>query len=61
MLEKISEEEVFSGKIFSVVHQKMSDGTKTQTWEIAKRSPGVRIIIPQDGKILISKEFRHEK
>lgn len=53
-------EEVFAkGKLFELVHLKQEDG---QVFEIARRAPGVRLIIHDEsaGKILLTKEFRHE-
>lgn len=39
----------------------MRIGDKTRVFEFARRSPGVRIIIPtNDGKILLTKEYRPE-
>lgn len=53
-------EEVFAkGKLFELVHLKQDDG---RVFEIARRAPGVRLIIhdKSQGKILLTKEFRHE-
>lgn len=49
----------YSGKIFEIVHE--PHGTKT--FEIARRAPGTRLIIPtSDGKkLLLTKEFRREQ
>ena len=44
---------VFSGRIFEILQQ----GTKL---EIARRAPGIRLIIIKDNKMLITKEFRRE-
>ena len=46
----------YSGRIIEVIEEK--HGKKT--FEIARRSPGVRALIVKDGKILISREFRTE-
>ncbi len=51
----------YQGKIIEVVQKEVEQGGKTMTFEIARRSPGARLIIPKDGKIILSKEFRHEK
>ena len=50
---------VTKGKIFELVHIKQDDG---RVFEIARRAPGVRLIIhdAEQGKILLTKEFRHE-
>jgi len=53
-------EEVFAkGKLFELVHLKQNDG---RVFEVARRAPGVRLIIHDKdlGKILLTKEFRHE-
>ena len=50
------ETSLFRGKIIEVV-EKDIEGRK---FEIARRSPGVRIIIRDGNKILITKEYRYE-
>lgn len=53
-------EEIFAkGKLFELVHLKQDDG---RVFEVARRAPGVRLIIHDEakGKILLTKEFRHE-
>lgn len=47
---------LFKGRIIEVI-QKEIDG---RTFEIARRSPGVRLIIKDWKKILLTKEYRHE-
>ena len=59
-MELISETVVFQGKLIEVVHQLVKVGDKELTWEIARRSPGVRLIICDQDKILLTKEFRRE-
>lgn len=55
------EEIVYQGKLIEVVHQKMKVGDKEFTMEIARRAPGVRlIIISPDKKVLLAKEYRME-
>lgn len=54
------EEVVYKGKMFEVIKQPMKIGEKRVDFEIARRSPGVRLIIVKDAKILITKEFRTE-
>ncbi|MCX6824203.1 MAG: NUDIX domain-containing protein [candidate division SR1 bacterium] len=56
----IKEEIVFQGKIIEVVQQTVKIGDKELLREIAKRSPGVRLIITDGDKILLTKEFRTE-
>ena len=48
------------GNIIEVVQKEVDLGTKIKTFEYARRSPGVRLIIPVGDKILIPKEFRFE-
>lgn len=53
-------EEIFAkGKLFELVHLKQGDG---RVFEVARRAPGVRLITHDEpaGKILLTKEFRHE-
>ena len=53
-------EEIFAkGRLFELVHLKQDDG---RIFEVARRAPGVRLIIHNKdlGKILLTKEFRHE-
>lgn len=47
------------GKLFELVYQEQSDG---RVFEIARRAPGVRIIIANQSeqRILLTKEFRRE-
>lgn len=55
----VSEEAVFTGRLFEVVHQNQLDG---RNFEIARRAPGVRLIITDRDtqKILLTREFRQE-
>lgn len=53
-------EEVFAkGKLFELVHLRQDDG---RIFEIARRAPGVRLIIHDEvaKKILLTKEYRRE-
>ena len=53
-------EQVFAkGKLFELIHIEQDDG---RVFEIARRAPGVRLIIhdAEQGKILLTREFRHE-
>lgn len=47
------------GRIFTLVQEEQPDG---RTFEIARRAPGVRVIIAdkQKGRVLLTKEFRRE-
>lgn len=58
----LSEQSVFSGRIFDIVHQQVDVGWgKIKTFEKAVRSPGTRlIIIDSENKILLTKEYRIE-
>lgn len=46
----------FHGKIIEVIERQFGD----RTFEIARRSPGVRALIVKDDKILLSREYRTE-
>src|SRR5690348_11852646 len=55
-----SKEEIFArGKLFEVVQLPQENGA---VLEVDRRAAGVRIIIPnkEDGKILLTREFRRE-
>ena len=56
---KLSEEVIKKGKIFELVQITQDDG---RVFEIARRAPGVRLIISDtdNKKILLTKEFRQE-
>ena len=54
------EKVTYQGKIIEVVEQPMQIGGKNIVFEFARRSPGTRLIIPQDGKVILSKEYRPE-
>jgi len=56
----IKEKIVFQWKIIEVVHQTMKIGKHELVFEIAKRSPWVRLIICDKDKILLTKEYRKE-
>ncbi|MEK7648473.1 MAG: NUDIX domain-containing protein [Patescibacteria group bacterium] len=60
-LQKDGPEEVaYKGKIFEIIKQPMKADGKSVVLEIARRSPGVRLIIIKDNQLLITKEFRTE-
>ena len=48
------------GKMIEVVQRAVEQGGATKTFEFARRSPGTRLIIPQEATILLTREFRHE-
>lgn len=56
----MNEKITYRGKIMEVVERKVDIGEKTKIFELARRSPGVRLIIVKDNIIYLSKEFRHE-
>ncbi len=51
------EEVVAKGKLFELVQLHQPDG---RVFEVARRAPGVRLIIHKDGKVLLTKELRRE-
>jgi len=51
---------IFEGSIFEIVKQPMKIGNKIKEFEFARRSPGIRLIIFKDRKLLLTKEFRPE-
>ncbi len=53
-------EVMYSGIIFDIIHQNMQIDDKTETYEVARRSPGVRIMFVKNGRMLIAKEYREE-
>ena len=59
-MQLIKEDIVFQWKIIEVVQQTVKIGDKELLREIAKRSPWVRLIICDEDKILLTKEFRRE-
>lgn len=59
-MKTIKEEIVFQWKIIEVIHQTVTIGNKELVFEIARRSPGVRLIICDKNKILLTREFRKE-
>ncbi len=58
--ENDDEQIVYEGKTFEIVKKKMRGEGKAFAIEIARRSPGVRLIITKEGKILLTKEYRYE-
>lgn len=51
---------VFKGEIFEIVKKPFKTGIKKKIIEVARRSPGTRLIILKENKMLLSKEFRVE-
>lgn len=49
-----------SGRIIEVVEHEVEHKGKKKIFEVARRSPGTRLIIPKGDTILITSEFRHE-
>lgn len=47
-------------KLIQLTTERVGDGDAAYDCEIARRSPGVRVICEQNGRILLSKEFRRE-
>lgn len=58
--ERSDEKVVYEGKIFEVIQKSVKIENQEKTFEIARRSPGVRLIIVKEEKILLAKEFRDE-
>lgn len=56
----LKEKIVFQWKIVEVVHQLVKIDWQELVFEVAKRSPGVRLIICDKNKILLTKEYRKE-
>ncbi|MEK9160944.1 MAG: NUDIX domain-containing protein [Patescibacteria group bacterium] len=50
----------YKGKILEIVEFDVTQGGKSLVFECARRSPGVRLIIPKGDTILLSREERHE-
>ncbi len=56
MMDKI----IFEGKTFEIIERNYRHNNKNFSVEIASRSPGVRIVLVKNNKILLIKEFRFE-
>lgn len=56
----MNEKITYQGKIVEVVEKEVIIGEKTKIFELARRSPGVRLIIIENDTVFLSKEFRHE-
>lgn len=51
---------VYQGKIVEVVETEVKTGSGKKVFELARRSPGVRLIIPQNDSVLLTREYRYE-
>ncbi len=51
---------VFESKFFEIAVQPMKIGAKIVEFEFLRRSPGVRLLIIKDNKMLLNREFRSE-
>lgn len=51
---------VYQDKMIEVVQQIRQTGNTEKVFEFARRSPGTRLIICSEGKILLTKEYRTE-
>lgn len=56
----MNEKITYQGKIVEVVEKEIIINEKVKTFEFARRSPGVRLIIIKNNTVYLSKEFRHE-
>jgi len=54
------EQVVYEGKTFEIVRKVMQGKGKTVTIEMARRSPGVRLIIVRGDNVLLTREYRYE-
>lgn len=50
----------YQGRLIEVVEKEVERNGVAKTFEFARRAPGTRLIIPKDGKIVLTKEYRHE-
>jgi 8-oxo-dGTP pyrophosphatase MutT (NUDIX family) len=51
---------VFQGKLLQIIHTPMQIGEKETIFERAERGPGTRLIIVNNNKVLLTKEYRTE-
>jgi ADP-ribose pyrophosphatase len=51
---------VYQGRIIEVVEKEVEQNGRNKTFEFARRSPGVRLIIQKDQQVLLTREYRHE-
>jgi ADP-ribose pyrophosphatase YjhB (NUDIX family) len=55
------ERSTYRGRIIEVVEREVEVDGQKKTFELARRSPGVRVIIPRDSRVLIACEYRVEQ
>jgi ADP-ribose pyrophosphatase len=51
---------IYQGRILEIVEEETEKDGLKRTFEFVRRAPGVRLIIPKDDGILLSKEHRRE-
>ena len=56
----VKEKVAYIGKTFEIVKKSFKNSKLSVEFEMARRSPGVRLIIINKNKILLTKEFRPE-
>lgn len=56
----MNEKITYQGKIIEIIEKEVTVSEKTKIFELARRSPGVRLIIIENDTVFLSKEFRHE-
>ena len=56
----VKEKVIYAGKTFEITKKYFKNEKLSIEFEIARRSPGVRLIIVKKDKILLTKEFRPE-
>jgi hypothetical protein len=52
--------EIYTGKLFRVMHEEVDLWKKIKTFEYVERAPWVRIFVKKDNAILITREYRRE-
>ena len=57
-MNKLKEKIVYEGKTFQIIKKPIKSKKRIFELEIARRSPGVRLIIVKKNKILLTREFR---
>jgi hypothetical protein len=62
LVPKGGEEIAYQGRMLEIVNQDMTDGKNTITFEIARRTPGIRLILVNlvNRTVSLSKEHRYE-
>lgn len=54
------EEIKYSGRLSEIIEKEVESNGKTFKAEMTRRPPGVRVVILKEGKVLLTKEYRHE-